>query len=447
MDNTQTLPESDIKKQTDKKARQIIGLPVITFNRGTKIYDVEDLIVDPQRRQVLALVVAEGAFLHSARAIPFGRISAIGPHAVIVPDGKAVIDVDRDKVLKSLFADDVGIKGLRVITEDGTKLGEVSDMLIDSQTGEIRGYYVAPATGVAWGQGMRWLPASSVLNMGRRVVYVPSAVAKDFETQSGGLAGALDQAGDKLREAGAKANTRLENLGEKARTRGDKLNEQLGRYGDQVRETLPKQAGNVLVGKTAHKDVTTPDGAPIVREGETITNEHIELARTTGRLPQLFMAAGIGPARQGMEGISAQTGQSWNDMRSEARDLWAQLTGNYTRAVDQTDDRFMQKRIKHALGRPVTRVILDPDDNIILNTGDIITNRAVSAAREAGVLDILVDSVYTERPKLGTEELKAPHSGEASLEKTETNGASRATRANKTAAAPASSDNTQVPAK
>src|SRR2546423_9961535 len=83
MDNTQTLPEGDVKTQNDKKARQIIGLPVITFNKGTKIYDVEDLIIDPQRRQVLALVVSEGAFFHSARAVPFGRISAIGPHAVI----------------------------------------------------------------------------------------------------------------------------------------------------------------------------------------------------------------------------------------------------------------------------------------------------------------------------------------------------------------------------
>src|SRR5690349_1804260 len=100
MDNTQTLPEAATKKPTDRKAKEIIGLPVITFNRGTKIYDVEDLIIDPQRRQVLALVVSEAAFFHSARAVPFGRISAIGPHAVIVPDGKAVIDVNRDKVLK-----------------------------------------------------------------------------------------------------------------------------------------------------------------------------------------------------------------------------------------------------------------------------------------------------------------------------------------------------------
>jgi hypothetical protein len=74
---------------------------------------------------------------------------------------------------------------------------------------------------------------------------------------------------------------------------------------------------------------------------------------------------------------------------------------------------MLQRRVKNALGRPVTRVILDQDDNIILNTGEIITNRAVQLAREADVLDILVDSVYTERPKLALDDLKVNRPGQA----------------------------------
>src|SRR4051794_4171915 len=125
MDNTATLPEREEKKLTEKKAKEIIGLPVITFNKGTKIYDVEDIIVDPQRKQALALVVAEGSLFHSALAIPFGRISAIGPDAVIVPDAHAVVQINRDKVLKSLY-NDQPVRGLKLITDDGRKLGEIA---------------------------------------------------------------------------------------------------------------------------------------------------------------------------------------------------------------------------------------------------------------------------------------------------------------------------------
>ncbi len=407
----------------DKKARDIIGLPVITFDRGVKVADVHDLIIDPEMRQVLALVMDEKAMFHSARAIPFGRISAIGSDAVIIPDGKAVIDVDRDKVLKRLYNNQT-VRGLRVLTDDGRKLGEVSDMLIDDKTGEIKGYHVSIGRMLSMGQGTKWLPADSVLNMGQRVMYVPASVADDFEAQPGGIAGALDQAGGKLRVAGAKANTRLEELGEQAKVSGSKLNEQLGQLGEQVREAVPQRTAQMVVGKTAHKTVTAPDDTVIVSEGDTITQDNVDAAKQTGRLPQLVMSAGVGPAQQGAGNLGGQATQSLSDMRTEARDLWGQITNRYEQVVGQTDDKMMERRIKHALGRPATRVILDGDDNIILNTGDIITNRAIDAARQAGVLDVLVDSVYTERPKLTLEDLKAPRTGEASLESELASGAS-----------------------
>src|SRR5207253_9551291 len=111
-----------------------------------------------------------------------------------------------------------------------------------------------------------------------------------------------------------------------------------------------------------------PDGGPIVQQGDGITAEHVQAAGADNRLPQLLVSAGVGPARQGLDSAGEYAGQSWDDTRSEARDLWDQIRSGYARLVDQTDDKFMQKRIKHALGRPTTRVILDNNDNIILNT-------------------------------------------------------------------------------
>ncbi|MBF6613131.1 MAG: PRC-barrel domain-containing protein [Chloroflexi bacterium] len=382
----------------DKKAREIIGKPVVTFNRGSKIYDIEDMVIDPERRQVLALVVQEKAIFHSALAIPFGRVSAIGPDAVIIPDAKAVIEIDRDPVLKRLYNDQV-VRGLRVLTDDGRKLGEVTDMLIDDKTGEIKGYYVSMGRLASVGQGLRWLPVESVLSVGMRVLYVQAAVADELDQQAGGFASALDQTGDKLRTAGARAN------------------DQLGQLGDQLREALPQRAGGLVVGKTAHTTVTAPDGTVIAQKGALITQDNVDAAKSSNRMTQLLMSAGSGPAQQHAGSLNEQASQSINDIRLEAKQLWNQITGGYTQTVDSTDDKLMQRRVKYAIGRPVNRVILDSNDDVILNTGDIITNRAVQAAREAGVLDVLVDSVYTERPKLDIMNLKAPKPGEASLEK------------------------------
>jgi len=267
----------------------------------------------------------------------------------------------------------------------------------------------------------RWLPVESLLSIGQRVMYVPEAVAADFDAQAANLAGALGGAGGRLRAAGAKANERLADWGGKATESGTKFNEQLGQWGDQLRTTIPQRVGQFVVGQTAHQAVNGPEGASIISKGEVITEEHVEQAKTEGRLPQLIMAAGAGPVRQHTGTLGTQAGENWADMRTEARDLWGRLTGNvtgtYARSVDQADDRVMQRRIKHALGRPTTRVILDEDDNVILNTGDIITNRAMRAAREAGVLDVLVASVYDERPALGLDHFRTSANGQASLER------------------------------
>ncbi|MDQ3707671.1 MAG: PRC-barrel domain-containing protein [Chloroflexota bacterium] len=381
----------------DKRAREILGLPVVTMNRGTKIYDIEDMVIDPDRGQVLALVVQEAAWLHSARAIPFGRINVIGQDAVVIPDGRAVIEVNRDPVLKRLYNQQI-VRGLRVLTDDGRRLGTVADMTLDSKTGEIKGYFVSLGFGTTMGQGARWLPAERVISIGQRVMFVPADVAQLFEQQIGGISGALDNAGDKLRSAGAKLNTQLEQIG------------------TQVRDTVPARVSGSLVGRTAHQVVRDRDGNAIIVAGDTITQETVDAARAAGRMPQLMMAAGAGPTQNSLSSLGDQAAQSLRDIPNEARALWNQLTGGYNRRVDMADTKAVDRRVKDALGRPVTRVILDADDNIILNTGDIVTNHAIQAARQAGVLDILIDSIYTARPKLETQDLKAPRSGDASLE-------------------------------
>lgn len=74
-----------------------------------------------------------------------------------------------------------------------------------------------------------------------------------------------------------------------------------------------------------------------------------------------------------------------------------------------------KQRIEQALGRPVTRVILDPQDNVILNVGELITHRAVRQAEESGVLNILVSSVYIKEPEISDQELRAQEHGMAAL--------------------------------
>jgi hypothetical protein len=53
------------------------------------------------------------------------------------------------------------------------------------------------------------------------------------------------------------------------------------------------------------------------------------------------------------------------------------------------------KQILAILGCPITRKIVDADEQVILNVGDLITAESVIQAKQAGHLETLLNSVYS----------------------------------------------------
>jgi hypothetical protein len=104
----------------------------------------------------------------------------------------------------------------------------------------------------------------------------------------------------------------------------------------------------------------------------------------------------------------------------KAGSLWDQFTaklGEMTDATGQRVDHEQTKRrlteISDAVGRPVSKVILDREDNVILNLGDIVTHQAIQRAHESGGLDSLLGSVYKGEVQFTKEEMRAPTDVEA----------------------------------
>ncbi len=104
--------------------------------------------------------------------------------------------------------------------------------------------------------------------------------------------------------------------------------------------------------------------------------------------------------------VSAAKG-AWETVKEKAADLTDRAKEKTSELTDRATGEIEDRRIKAVLGRPVTRVILDQNDAPILNTGDLITHEAVDRAREAGVLDMLLSSAYTDTPEFSSDELKA----------------------------------------
>lgn len=207
------------------------------------------------------------------------------------------------------------------------------------------------------------------------------------------------------------------------RATGGNVSERLGeRMGGVVARMTVEQAE----GRRVKQMVQTDDGYIVAAIGQIVTPHVIERAKTYDREQALLGAVGLsttGSVQTKTGAIALNVGGKLKSNASNAGEYIKEGAGAVWNQVQETANDIQQwskneleeRRIKGALGRPVTRVILDRGDGVILNVNELITHQAVEMSRQEGVLDILLSSVHTETPHISLEEMRAPEDGKAAL--------------------------------
>jgi hypothetical protein len=233
----------------------------------------------------------------------------------------------------------------------------------------------------------------------------------------------LVRAGDTISPSVATAAEQLNLLDELYRSAGGNLREPLrDRFDTVVAKSTVEQA----LGRRAQQAVYTPSGYIIVAQGQIVTDRAIEQTKLAHQEVALLDSVGLAPttAAQSQVGtlatttgdrLQANTAIAGEKLQSGAATMWEKVKETANDLQGRSTEAIEQKRIKGALGRPTTRVILDRDDEVILNVGELIGHKAIEGARAAGMLDVLLDSVYTETPQLTLQEIKAPDKGRLAL--------------------------------
>jgi sporulation protein YlmC with PRC-barrel domain len=121
------------------------GRAVVSLDDATKIGEVEDLMVDPASRHIVSLKVRVGYF-KAAHLVPATDVKSVGADAVTVTTNRLLADPPADSTdpgLDSQAAVELTrILGTQVVTDAGTLVGQLSDIVIDWSTLEITGYEV-----------------------------------------------------------------------------------------------------------------------------------------------------------------------------------------------------------------------------------------------------------------------------------------------------------------
>jgi uncharacterized protein YrrD len=387
-----------------RKGKSIIGKDVLALEDGTKLEKVHGVVIDPGGQRLLALVVDEGGIMSSTKVVPIEQVSSFGRDAVVVGGHASIITTAEAPGLKEIVEQSERIVGKKVFTVTGDDQGTIGDIYFDERSGDVLGYEVSGGFIGDAATGTSYLPAEDITTIGHDVIYVQPEVADSLDQQVGGVQGALQDAGQKLGET------------------KDGLAAKAGGARDAASRNGGDASGEALIGKRTGSDVETDSGAVIVPQGRRVRPEDVEAARAAGKLPALTSAVAVGAAQE----AGAEAKDALGSAGDSAASLWDQFTAKLSEMTDATGKRLDEQKTKgrladiaDAIGRPVTKVILDREDNVILNMGDIITHQAVQRAHEAGGLDSLLQSVYKANVEFAKEEMRAPAEvqAEATVEK------------------------------
>ena len=172
-------------------ASQIRGLPVVTVRGGEDIAEVRDIIYNPEAGRLVGVTLNQRGFLsgRSHEVLSAEAIHAIGQHAVMGLDESSLVapEMAPDDVAQP--ATERNVLGNDVLTEGGTSLGKVTDLvLLVASSGEVVGYQIDKADG---GQG--YIPLPAQLSVSGVALVVPNITEEFVQDDLVGLGAAVDE--------------------------------------------------------------------------------------------------------------------------------------------------------------------------------------------------------------------------------------------------------------
>lgn len=449
-----------------RKGNEIIGLPIYAYHGGKEIAEVKDIFIDQYSNKMLGVFVDTGGWFSNARIIPWEHIFAVGPDAVVVRTDDVIILAEDMAGATEIMSRDHFIKGTKILTTDGKDLGVMNDIYFDTESGRVEGYEVTGGLFADAYTGRSFMPAPKVFTIGEDAAFVPPETADMMDEQVSGIKGkfqemgyqaqqAVNSAGESVQDAATAAGEKLSEAQEKAgevlsdaqskasdalssasetvkdtaQTAGEKLGEARDQAGEKWTEAkvaatdvVAKQTVDQAQGRRVRESVRTKNGVYIATIGQIVTDTVIDRAERYNQEDALLAAVGLDPAGTAQTAVSDSLSTAGSEVRSTSQAVWDSVKDTATQVKDKIGEiqersveQVEQERIQRALGRPVTRVILDKSDMVILNTGEIITHEAVERARSADVLGILLSSVLVTTPDLDPSTLRADEAGSASL--------------------------------
>jgi uncharacterized protein YrrD len=331
-----------------KKSTLIKGLTVFSISEGKEIGKVEDIIINAHKKAVDFFIVSNNKWFLGTGVIPFSNIIGIGEDAVMLEHSNAVKKPDEILGAIDLINEGVNLINNTVLTREGNFIGKVTEVIIEESSGRVSACeysnienekkLITAAQMITFGQDA--LVVNIALNQEDDLISVPDVNEEKVlpseepaEAKSEIYTGVSPEAvkdesaaqiptendlqssqpvpeTDVVAESISPANTspvnvlrpeviktELDKLGPAPVSETPKITPPMAEVNVPKESTEPLTAAQLfaqkqkeyLIGKISNKSIIDNDGAVLVNQGETLTEEIVDRVTKAGKFRELVL--------------------------------------------------------------------------------------------------------------------------------------------------------------
>ncbi len=158
--------------------KTIKGIAVVSITDGERLGEVSDILFDLDERRVRGLVVSSGGvFSGTSRILDMSDVENIGGDAVMIAS-RDQLKADRSDARYQSFLNLSAMTSLRVVSQSGDLVGNLSTVRIDTSDGKFTDIEVSRHGLIASFGANILVPSNSVVSFGPDVAIIPDEFAR-----------------------------------------------------------------------------------------------------------------------------------------------------------------------------------------------------------------------------------------------------------------------------
>lgn len=153
-----------------RNAKDLQGLAIVDVANGKKLGSADEIVVSPDSGRLLGFVMKSlGVLSPNERIVEMSDVRSIGADAITVEGDEVARTTEASaEEFRQARASKRGLNGKKVVTQDGTLVGTITDYSIDEQEARVKALMLG---GGLFEKGDA-IPADRIVSVGEDVVVV-----------------------------------------------------------------------------------------------------------------------------------------------------------------------------------------------------------------------------------------------------------------------------------